>query len=171
MIWDLWCADDTGGDRGAEREERVEQVGDLQVHRGEVRGPAAGARVAAHGAPGQDEGVRRAHLPQEQLLPRRRARRAAKRGRGRPSRGPQRAAAAAQALLAAPRGRPPKSKDPISDAIPKSRGRPPKKAKTAPALLPPPATAPPPSSAAAASHQGTPRRPQRGGGGLTNPNL
>jgi hypothetical protein len=104
----LLGADDPGGDRRAERQERVEQVGHLEAHRGQARRAPGGARVAADGAPGAHEGVRGAHLPEEQLLPRRRPRRAAEARPRAPAQGagPQRAAAGAQAGVPAPPGPP-----------------------------------------------------------------
>lgn len=102
-MWRVCCAcwfraDDPGGDRGPGRQERVEQVGHLEVHRGQVRRASPGARVAADRAPGAHEGVRRAHLPQEQLLPRGRPRRAAEARARAPAQGagPERAGAGAQ---------------------------------------------------------------------------
>jgi hypothetical protein len=94
-------ADDPGGDRGSRRQERVEQVRHLQVHRGQVRLTAPRARVAADRAPGAHEGVRRARLPQEQLLPRGRPRRAAEARARAPSQGagPERAGAGAQVAV------------------------------------------------------------------------
>lgn len=92
-----------------------------------------------------------------------------KRGRGPPSRGPN--APPPPPKPSSPRPAPPPSPGPHLRRHPQVRGRPPKKAKTAPPssrrrrqlrsrqARPRPAT------------QGTPRRPQRGGGGLTNPNL
>jgi len=91
-------ADDPGGDRRSGRQKRVEQIGHLQVHRGQVRRAAPGARVAADRAPGADEGVRGAHLPEKQLLPRRRPRRAAQARARAPAQGagPERSPATAQ---------------------------------------------------------------------------
>lgn len=67
IAFSIGVADDNGGDRGAGREGRVEQVGDRQAHRIDVPGPVGVARVAAHRAPRPHEGERWAAVRQEQL--------------------------------------------------------------------------------------------------------
>jgi hypothetical protein len=169
----LLGADDPGGDRRAERQERVEQVGHLEAHRGQARRAPGGARVAADGAPGAHEGVRGAHLPEEQLLPRRRPRRAAEARPRAPAQGagPQRAAAGAQAGVPAPPGPPAQGQG----AARRRRRAGPRRHAQGPR---PPAQEGqdrprcrrrqhPRQARPRQAPQGTPRRAQRGGGGLT----